>query len=97
MDISHCILNSELVKKISEQACLWLDDSEVDIMLGEMKVLLEAVGELPSQKCVTDIDRCSVALEELCADIPAKSPERSELLKNAPKQLDGYIVVPRVI
>lgn len=97
MDTTHCILNSEFVKKTAEQACLELDDGEVDIMLGEMIALMEAVKTLPNSEYETDSDRRSAALDDLRVDIPTKSPERSELLKNAPAQLNGYIVVPKVI
>lgn len=88
------------VKKLARLSALDLDEQQAESMRGELEAILDYIEQLQAVQTdgveptyqVNGLE--SVARDDVVVDYGVS---QDELLKNAPKQKDGMIVVPRVL
>lgn len=88
------------VKKLARLSALNLDEAQLESMQGELDAILNYIEQLQAAQTdgveptyqVNGLE--SVTRQDAVVDYGVS---QDELLKNAPKQKDGMIVVPRVL
>jgi len=98
--MSSSITNDD-VKKLAKLSALHVDDSEVAHLQQELNHILEYVEQL-EQVDTEDVEPTYQVIGGMTTvtrsdEVIDYGVSRDEMLKNAPKQRDGQIEVPRVI
>jgi len=92
-------ISKDDVEKVASLSRLALSETEINEMQKDMTAILDFVDQI--NKVNTDgieptahvLDINNISREDISED----SMDREEILKLAPEQADGFIVVPRVI
>ena len=80
------------IKHLAELACLSLDQEEAELLAKDMERIEGMIGELP------DIDgTVQPKAMELREDAVSQKYTRDQLLANASKTTDGFIVIPETV
>lgn len=90
-------INEQLIEYLAELSKLELDDNEKRLLTKQMSdiiSLMDSIGEADIEETLIDE---SMHLRDLREDIPRKSLDRKELLKNAAMKNDEFFVVPKMI
>lgn len=80
------------IKHLAELVCLSLDPEEAELLAKDMERIEGMIGELP------DIDgTVQPKAMELREDAVSQKYTRDQLLANASKTKDGFIVIPETV
>ena len=80
------------IKHLAELVCLSLDPEEAELLAKDMERIEGMIGELP------DIDgTVQPKAMELREDAVSQKYTRDQLLANASKTTDGFIVIPETV
>lgn len=92
-------LTEETVRKLALLSRLHIEDSEIPALSGQLAHILEHMEEL-SKLDLSDIPPMmhpDSGERPLRPDIPQKSLDRDVALANAPKAVEGFFAIPKVI
>lgn len=92
-------LSIEDVRHVAQLARLGLDDSQLEVMAGELDMIIESIGKI-SDLDLDGVKPTTHALEIVNVfgdDIPHVSLTPEQALANAPDPQDGLFRVPRML
>jgi|TARA_Y100000389_G_C17424492_1_gene498727 aspartyl-tRNA(Asn)/glutamyl-tRNA(Gln) amidotransferase subunit C len=93
------VVNVEDVKKIARLSRLHVEDTELQSLADDLSGILGWIEQLNE----VDVDKVkpmtsAVAMKSpMRKDIVSDGGKRDQILKNAPKEDDGFFVVPRSV
>jgi aspartyl-tRNA(Asn)/glutamyl-tRNA(Gln) amidotransferase subunit C len=93
-------ITREEVAHLARLARLALDDSELDLLAGQLEVILGAVAQISEVTDAADVPPTShaVPLENVTRpDVVVASLPREKALSGAPDAEDGRFRVPRIL
>jgi len=93
-------ITREEVAHLARLARLALDDSELDLLVGQLDVILAAVAQIAEATDVADVPPTShaVPLENVTRpDVVTPSLPQDAVLRGAPAAQDGRFRVPRIL
>ena len=92
-------MDRKTVKKVAELACLELDEEHLSRYAAQIHAILEHFESLQALQ-TEDVEPSVYAIEmegRTRPDQVEPGVSRESLLSNAPKEREGFYVVPRVI
>jgi len=87
------------VKKVASLSRLREDDNRLQALAGELNGILGWIEQL-NEVDVTGVEPMTTAVEQatpLRADIVTDGDKVAQIVANAPKSIDGFFVVPKVV
>ena len=92
-------IDKNTVRKVAKLARIKIDDTEAEVLSGELSNILEMIEQL------SEVD--TEGIEPMTSVIEMQMPEREDIvtdgdipekiLSNAPEQTTGFFVVPKVM
>ena len=91
------IINTIDLEKLSELACLSLNENEKSSLLYDLHDMLDFAESLTSHEMIEETPISEKKESVLREDLPSPCTPRDELLAAAHSRTDAYLSVPRVI
>lgn len=92
------IVDQEKIKHIAKLSKIELKDNELSELSKQVEQILEYVEQLDEIKNDREpLDNITGNYNRLREDIIINFDNKEQILKNAPKSKDGFILVPKVL
>ena len=92
------LVDKEKIKHIAKLSKIELKGSELDQLSKQVEQILEYVEQLDEIKeNIEPLDNLTGNYNRLRDDVVADFNNKEQILKNAPKSKDGFILVPKVL
>lgn len=94
------IINDLMLKDIANKLFLELKEEHLNLLVDEINIIekeMSYLNEIPEMKDISPMTFPFEAFSHAREDEPGKAMEANEVIKNAEKTKDGYIVLPKVI
>ena len=92
-------INADLISYLEDLSCLTLSDDEKQLMSGELREILNymaLLGELDTEN-IPERSHPFDNVNSFRGDEVETSPERSLILKNAPRSDDEVFIAPKTV
>lgn len=92
------LVDKEKIKHIADLSKIELKDNELNQLYKQVEQILEYVEQLDEIKDdIEPLDNLTGNYNRLRDDVVVDFNNKEQILKNAPKSKDGFILVPKVL
>ena len=94
-------INILMLKDIADKLFLELEDEQYDLLLEEISIIekeMDLLNAIPEMKNITPMTfPFEISQSFMREDIPCEPLNNEDVIRNAGKSEDGFIVLPKVI